>query len=112
LLNKKSLDAYLEIWPIRTNWKALKLGICSQNQENPSKELTSFWVPLNAQRRESNYDTSQIHFWIRLNFQLHPTEPTSKLSLYYHPPSIGYSLSGLQSITKEKNEGGISEIRK
>jgi hypothetical protein len=33
-----------------------------------------------------------------------PTEPATKLTLYYHPPSIGYSLSGLQSITKEKNE--------
>jgi hypothetical protein len=47
-----------------------------------------------------------------------PTEPATKLTFYYHPPSIGYSLSGLQSITKEKNEKeeegiiGISEIKK
>jgi hypothetical protein len=31
LLNKKSLDVYLEIWSIHTNWKALKLSICIEN---------------------------------------------------------------------------------
>jgi hypothetical protein len=42
------------------------------------------------------------------------TEPATKLILYYHPSSIGYSLEGLQSITKEENEETlkISEIRK
>jgi hypothetical protein len=43
-----------------------------------------------------------------------PTEPATKLTLYYHPPSIGYLLEGLQSIIKEENEEipKINEIKK
>jgi hypothetical protein len=33
-----------------------------------------------------------------------PTEPASKLTHYYHPPSLRYTLSGLQSVIKGKNE--------
>ncbi|HYY67187.1 MAG TPA: hypothetical protein VE572_02440 [Nitrososphaeraceae archaeon] len=33
-----------------------------------------------------------------------PTEPASKLTLYYHPPSVYDMLSDLQSIREEKKE--------
>jgi hypothetical protein len=68
----------------------------------PKDYKKSMIGPIKFEMQPSFYTYYIPLLWIRLNFQLHFTEPASKLSLYYHPPSISDMLSDLQSISAEK----------
>ncbi|HEX5976579.1 MAG TPA: hypothetical protein VFY68_04850, partial [Nitrososphaeraceae archaeon] len=49
------------------------------------------------------------NFWVKS--VSHPTEPPSKLTLYYHMPSIQCCAVRVQSITESKKEKEEGEIK-